>query len=217
MIEVSGTIWGWVNYNPDGPPHERQFVVQRGEQLCRCIFHVRDLKPNVRVDWPNPLRELHDEFQLEADESILAKMAAGTLEFDKARNYERRGHSGDYRLLFQTASHPFFGRETVAMGKSPDDSLGFIRDECYYWLTRDESGPARRNGEDFTAEQMKARAHESLIDKIRKAGYREGNMATPEECEERLETLGRQAAAYVERWNALMVRLRAVEQLFIAV
>jgi hypothetical protein len=50
-VELLGGVWGWVNYNPDGGPHERQFVVQFGEELCRCPVTIRDLSRSNESQW----------------------------------------------------------------------------------------------------------------------------------------------------------------------
>jgi hypothetical protein len=37
--ELKGTIWGWVNFTPPGcRDRDTQFIVQIGEELCRCPF-----------------------------------------------------------------------------------------------------------------------------------------------------------------------------------
>ena len=48
-------IWGWVNYDPDRSPADRQFVVQFGGILCRCPFFVRDLRRFNAAEWPEEL------------------------------------------------------------------------------------------------------------------------------------------------------------------
>lgn len=55
-LKILGTVWGWVNYNPDPIWNGRQFVAQFGEELCRCPLHLE--KPIqekgrlwVRVNW----------------------------------------------------------------------------------------------------------------------------------------------------------------------
>jgi hypothetical protein len=39
--KLLGTIWGWVNYNPDTHYWGRQFIVQFDQELYRCPFPIR--------------------------------------------------------------------------------------------------------------------------------------------------------------------------------
>ena len=48
-LEILGTIWGWVNYNPGRGDSSQctQFIAQFGEELCRCPFRVRKVLPSL--------------------------------------------------------------------------------------------------------------------------------------------------------------------------
>jgi hypothetical protein len=97
-IELKGRVRGWVNYNPDGPSENRQFIQQQGEKLCRCPFHVRDiLELDTQQKWPAPFAQLHSAYQCAAENWILARAIEGKLEFEPIYGemwalQENRGH-----------------------------------------------------------------------------------------------------------------------------
>lgn len=214
-VELLGTVWGWVNYDTT----HQNFVVQFGEELCRCDFRVRDLNISNSSLWTRELEEFSWDYHRNAQSYILALSIHGQLQVPT----EAVNDCGQCHFVIK--KRPFFGSHAV---KVPDGSdmpfhydLRFIANpprtrRSYRW--DDQSQRNVSYDEPIPTEEIEeaVRQHKTKLAEILNRRSVDASSHPIAWWEARLDSIARDAADYVERWNALMARLRTVKQLFIA-
>ena len=105
-LEVLGTVWGWVNYNPDSSPKEKQFVVAADGLLCRCPFWVRDVIATNPNAWPATLEEYGHRYASCATRYIVACVLNERIEFSPRED----------KRQYILPERPFFGNYVVGRG-----------------------------------------------------------------------------------------------------
>ena len=228
-IELKGRVWGWVNYNPDGPSENRQFIQQQGEKLCRCPFHVRDiLELDTQQKWPAPFAQLHSAYQCAAENWILARAIEGKLEFEPIY-CEMWGLAREQRPLVLTVhEHPEFWKFYVAIGHDRELNarvLEAVQESVYpHWFLEQrladgrDTADAERYRDRLTASglaQQRSRHRQTLSEFLAKRTNESDNTAAKFLAS--MAGIAQQASSYIRRWNALMSELRQAEQLYIAV
>lgn len=227
-VELLGTVWGWVNYNPDADPRMTQFVVQFGEELCRSPVWVHNIAAGDRSGWPGPLEALR-----ERNEALLrCKVFDGAIRGDDLPEY---GPSANYRYMkefkFPLMGIPPFPSYRIAIDFNTSDKSiheAFLR---ILYPRQVESSCHKDHAEgrrvvsgsevgnhveciDMTESEMVEAGRDRLREAVSDEGFDPGESAA--EWDRRIADNARIAGDYIVRWNALMGRFRSVEQLFIA-
>jgi len=210
-VDLLGDVWGWVNYDPDRSPTNRQFVVQFGAILCRCPFFVRDLNRSNTTEWPGELEAYFVRYVSFAENYVLACGLKGRLDFS---------HRKEDRSYF-LPERPFFGTYEVEFGKGKN-----LEESVEYGL--------RHRFHPETERQVYQRGGTHLIEPVPQAEIDERTRRYTEQLyavfqsrtsdwekppawwSAELDGIAAAADSYVKGWNALMARLRTYEQLYIA-
>jgi hypothetical protein len=225
-VELLGTVWGHVNYHPNGDHDHRQFVVQFGEQLCRSPFWVRALgDQDERHHWPIPLNKMAKSYGHCVELFAMASVREGRSPFQWRKPY---GSSAEAPCYVHPEHSPF-ASIVLDYGWSSDKGSLYqiLRDALRpeprrdYRRRQDAAGwdieKEDRDGEwvhvSQSAEKVQADGMARLRSRYGKSidfGLSDRHWA------EQTERLADEANDYIRRWNALMDRLNTVEQLFIA-
>jgi hypothetical protein len=216
-LELLGMVWGWVNYDPDASPKNRQFVVQFGETLGRCPFWVRDVTLRNADEWPAILERYGSDYGSAAENYILASALNGSLDFKRRYEINREHNVYGFRL----SGRPFFGEHGVAVGHGRNLDMGvqqrlsgIFMAETTRWLHPPGKAPVSEPIPQREIEERASKCTEELRTVLKR---RTPNWEKPPEWwDKELDTLAVAAEHYASRWNALMARLRTVEQLYIA-
>lgn len=229
-ITLSGPIWGWVNYQPDGDSENRQFVQQLGDKLCRSPFRVHDI---LELDpgrvWPSPFTKLHAAYQRAAEDWILARAIQGKLDFDPVYvDPWGHQHRDQTKLVLTVHEHLKFWKFYVTIGGGPELNHRMLHafQESVYPHAALRYRMKRTGDRRDAAEYKKALADPDL--KEQTARYRDDIsklLATrtkemdnpPAKFLALMDDIALEAVSYIKRWNALMEQLRQIEQLYIAV
>lgn len=204
-------IWGWVNYDPDHSPADRQFVVQLGATLCRCPFFMRHVSVSNFGEWPGELQALGKQFAHFAENYLLACGLKRRLDFSHQREDRTYG----------LAERPFFGEFEVVFGngKSFDEGMEHALRHQFHPETE---WKVRRSDGDYEMESVPQERIDQL-DRIYQDTVRQvfRNRTSdwersPEYWSGEMDVIAAAADSYASRWNALMARLRTYEQLYIA-
>jgi hypothetical protein len=228
-VELKGRVWGWINYNPDGLPEEKQFIYQHGNTLCRCPFYVRDiLELDTRRQWPAPFERLYSAYQSAAENWILARAVEGMLEFDPIYVSSWGLQKDQEPLTFTVHEHPEFRKFYIAIGQDRvlnSDVLEAVQESVYpHWLPKQQlaehQDPAdaekyRELLTDSRLAEQRSRNRKRLSKLLAKRTNRSDN--SPATILASMADIAQQASSYIRRWNTLMSELRGIEQLYIAV
>jgi hypothetical protein len=204
-VKLLGKLRGWVNYDPwkpdpdpnrPGEPDHRQFLARFGGQLRRCPFWVRNLdevsseRPGVSEEaWPPPFMAMKARHESLTFCSLLDRMIQGN-----GNRIERRG--GHHTFAFR--ARPPFGPFTIEVGYERTLSDEFLLDVIgSFDADPAVSEPSRQHLREFLESQ----------------GFTAGNPA--DHWESLIAQNVESARDYIARWNALMDKLRSVEQLYI--
>lgn len=227
-VELLGTVWGWVNYNPDGNTRERQFVVQFGEELYRCPFYVRHVGDYEHAErWPIPLKKMDKNHRSLVYSFAIASLLEGRSLFTWAREY---GHPAEVPS-YSHADYPFphvrvsFGYDSgkdsmfqlVRDAERPQEKRDYMPRENAVGWEIEKRDCDLRDGEWVhvirSADQVQTAAlsriqelHANDIDSTRNAQF----------WAEQIRQNVANANRYIYHWNALMDRLDIVKQLYIA-
>ncbi len=188
-IELLGTVWGWVNY--DSEPKHQNFVVQFGEELCRCDFKIREVAHHNVAEWPGELFMEEEAFESDAAGYVLAAASLGNPEGLEV------GKFGQTPYIRLKKDRPFFGMHYLKIGYQrtfSDSDADYIRSS-------------------FTGSQGAYRHHFSAMLEKMHPGHANDSLS---DWDARLDQTDRDIVDYAQRWKALMGRLRTVKQLFIA-
>ena len=112
-LELLGTVWGWVNYDPDSEPRNRQFVVQFGEVLFRCPFWVRDVRKDYATNWPSQVERYAREYEICAGNYILACALSNCLM--GVKSLSKQDPYAEYDVYY-LREQPFFGSYELKVG-----------------------------------------------------------------------------------------------------
>jgi hypothetical protein len=212
-----GTVWGWFNYDPDSDRDNTQFDVQFGDALCRCPFWLRDLNRSNFDMWPTELEPFGREYTLFAENYILSCALNGSLEFNQKRfevTEERKSYS------FVLSERPFFGKHSVDFGSGDNlaKRVQYRLSEIFRPETERRLYP--RGESPVTEPHTQAEINETIrkcTEDLRKMLQKRtpNSEKPPEWWSAELDTIAAGAELFATRWNALMARLRTVEQLYI--
>ena len=214
--KILGTIWGWVNYLSNPGRNHKQFVVQFGEELCRCEFTVRKVRPGEGCGYSHG-PEVIVRGCVELQEKLCYHHALAWKEFYLrvlAEDEQVKNHKwyNDGPRSFLIAGTQVFGGVAI----NPDSEVtGAMKN--YLSPT---PGTSWRTGEavKYTADECKAENKAKLLHLMAKDSNIQGWSlpGTVEEVREDMLSNTSDAIAYAQRWNELMDRLGTVPQLFIA-
>jgi hypothetical protein len=211
-VELLGTVWGHVNYHPDGDHDHRQFVVQFGEKLYRCPTWVRPLRSGGVADWPFPLQTAWDMHRAHCAYAFMEGVIRGEMHLPQAsrRDYEAGHEYAHYEV--QTRAYPPFPPTSTWFGKQVREWKKTHFSESYLELLRAIEDPRYLGCSDRPA--TRAQAVDELHELMKRYCIKPD--APGEWWEQLLHDGAASALDYIARWNALMDRLDTVEQLYIA-
>jgi hypothetical protein len=215
-----GTVWGWVNYKPPGDAENTtQFVVQFGERLCRCPFHVRSLPSGT---WTEALSNMRESYYEQAMIAILVHVVRDPGCLEHYRSHGQFGFTVRARGPFKGTSfdgtdarllgiHALWRHLDLASCPRPMDPVFGDTDNAQAQRERIEQ-IARERQQDWVQNR------ETAVVKTRELleSWDVNLSASTEWWQSELDREANEAADYVARWNALMETLRAAEQLYIA-
>jgi ribonuclease HI len=215
-----GTVWGWVNYKPPGDAENTtQFVVQFGERLCRCPFHLRSLPSGT---WTEALINMQESY---CEQTAIAILTHVVRDPNCLEHYRSDGRFA----LTVRARGPFKGTSlTEAHARSLGinalwrhlDLASCPRPVDPVFGDTDYAQAQRERIEQIARERQQGwvQNRETAVVKTRELleFWNENLSASTEWWQSELDREANEAADYVARWNALMETLRAAEQLYIA-
>jgi hypothetical protein len=220
-LEVAGTttVWGWVNYAPKDECG-KQFVVQKGDRLVRCPVRMRQLGRRVE-SWPRPLQSSYAWTELDGAAYVLAAALEGALVYHEelVNNIRRQCYQVDMNF-------PFSGRNYIP-GAARNGVLGYDDGAAIGNAINPKPflgwAPGGGSQVTSTADEVREIGRQALRKAIvAVAEVAEGCPGDEQEIvksafwRRRLDDRAAKALDYVRRWNALMVKLEAADQLYIA-
>jgi hypothetical protein len=216
--ELLGTVWGWVNYDCDSSPADKQFVAQFGDTLFRSPFWVRDVNRENFSDWPFQLQPHAEQYGMCGRYYILALAANGTLELTEKR---RRFSQEKPDFTFPLAERPFFGSSVVEFsarnyhdGGAHSSLKGILCPEIERYMDSAAGTPRREPVPQTEVDAGIRKCKEHLNNLLRK--HTANWDKPPEWWSAELDAIAARTEHYATCWNALMARLRTAEQLYIA-
>jgi hypothetical protein len=217
-LELLGTVWGWVNYDPDSEPRNRQFVVQFGEVLCRCPFWVRDVRKDYATNWPSQVERYGAEYEICAGNYILACALSNCLMGVKSLSKQDRYAQYD---VYYLPERPFFGSYALTVGheKHLDGGVhqairGMRFPQTERMIYPSSPTPVMEKFPQAEIDDLARKCMEHVRQTLER---RTPDWEKPPNWwSAELDTIAAAADQYTTRWNALMNRLRSVEQLYIA-
>jgi hypothetical protein len=212
-VELLGTVWGHVNYHPDGDHDHRQFVVQFGEELCRCPTWMRRLRFQKIDDWPETLTNAMQLHNSRCAYSFMEAVIRGDAHLpSRTRQVYGKGGGIYSHHEVRIKAYPPFPEVSVWFGKEIDHWNKTDFEESYLGLLQKIEHPEWSPHPDKPA--TRSQAVGELHELMEQDGYVPGQ--TGDWWEQELSKGVAWARDYIFRWNALMERLGTVEQLFIA-
>lgn len=213
-------IWGWVNYKPSGEEESgTQFVVQKGERLVRCPSWVRHLGKQHSA-WPHLLKASATDATRDAALYLLTTALEGTLVYneEKETTWPHEVHQNYWVDMRSPFGHQCFvpgkgNTLTHAHGVAiknaikPTSTVGWNDTDRVQRVLVSE-GKVRESGQESLRTAIK--------ELITKSAERSPEIFTSAFWRDRLDKRASAATDYVKCWNDLMVKLKAVEQLYIA-
>lgn len=226
-IDLLGIPWGWVNYRTQDMGAGRQFVAQFGRVLCRCpvMMSCSCEFPRYKVDYsevqnsysysPSGFRKLRTRFHRIADWWFRSVILADGL--DDCHFVAHYGHrSGFSDVPIVTKSFPCFGATSRRVLDLPSEWTKAING--IYMPVFGRAGKIFDHEKQKYVEKSREEVVADGVAVLRQmfAAHEVDPELAPDYWVERMDHLDAIAADYCRRWDDLIGRLEAVEQLFIA-
>lgn len=208
-LELMGQPWGHVNYRW-GDQRGTSFIFQVGARLYRCCYLIRSSEELDPEPLPSGYAQLHAEVTGWVKQSVcVALLEAKLPDWYDGRRY---GYRHDVTL-----THPYF--ENWRLSFEIDESMRFLMDQLERADRTDFSADVIARLAEKTAtitseitSEFKKRVHETFNEE-----NTDDVIMSSLVVRIILQEMASKVKAYCNRWDELMDRLRAVEQLYIAV
>lgn len=194
-VELLGQPWGYVNYRW-GDQKGTHFIFQKGSRLYRNCFLVRDSGNFADGDHPSGF----STHLAEAEKIVRLYVYSNVIKGDIPDWYDPYNHRSEYNLKWERR-----GFEGCTFKLKANKDLEFVMDAYKSRWFDHESENAKEHLE---------MAKQNLIKEIEKEC---GGNVSLRVIDMVLDEMGASLVEYRSRWDKLMEKLRAVDQLYIAV